>query len=728
SNLADFILEQLYKVVSATDVKDPKGKVDFSVIDLKNRYNDDRLALENNQATTKDVQEAILYLSKVQALEIEGGFLVCYNALQMKRIEKSNKRRFEKKDFRSLEKNYHAKQHMIHSMKKFAEVMYDSEEKGKELLKDYFGLSEVKFFDKWFEPGYLNEITKNMSKNTYERIFGSLSGQQKKIIEDDQSENIVVLAGPGSGKTKVLVHKLASLLLLERVKSDQLLMLTFSRSAAMEFKERLVNLVGNLGFMVKIQTFHSFCFDILGRVGNLDGSDTVITDAISMIENGEVETSQITKSVLVIDEAQDMDAEQYKLVQLLMKNNEDLRVIAVGDDDQNIYEFRNSSSEYMKKIIIEHNASQYELLENYRSLQNIVSFTNNYVDRLPNRLKRSPITAVNLEPGLVKVYKHAFGFMEVPLVDQLLRDHYTGTKAVLTATNRGTYFLIGKLIKDGIQAHLVQSNDGFRIFDLYGIRCFYNEIRKHFDKTDELLISEEIWTSGRTYIDTAFGNSEDHSFINSVIDRFESLNPEKYISDLYEYLVESKMEDFEDEEQDAVVVSTMHRAKGKEFDNVYLLLERKKEWSEQDLRVLYVAMTRAKKTLTIFTNDEYISFGDDHAEMHIDNDMYPSTNSLVMQLSYDGVVLSRFEHYQELITGLRSGDHLQWNNSTLFYDNVGIAMLSKKAKGNVQKLLSKGFEVYDVTIRHIVFWKSKDTEKELLIVFPDLYFRRNDAL
>lgn len=97
-----------------------------------------------------------------------------------------------------------------------------------------------------------------------------------------------------------------------------------------------------------------------------------------------------------------------------------------------------------------------------------------------------------------------------------------------------------------------------------------------------------------------------------------------------------------------------------------------------------------------------------------------------MQLSYDGVVLSRFEHYQEIITKLRSGAHLRWDNNTLFYENTGIAMLSKKAKGNIQELLERGFEVYDVVIRHIVLWKGKDSDRELLIVFPDLYLRREE--
>jgi ATP-dependent DNA helicase RecQ len=76
---------------------------------------------------------------------------------------------------------------------------------------------------------------------------------------------MVVAAGPGSGKTRVLVHKLASLLLMEDVKHEQLLMLTFSRAAATEFKKRLIGLVGNAANFIEIKTFHSYCFDLLGK-------------------------------------------------------------------------------------------------------------------------------------------------------------------------------------------------------------------------------------------------------------------------------------------------------------------------------------------------------------------------------------------------------------------------------------------------------------------------------
>ena len=127
-------------------------------------------------------------------------------------------------------------------------------------------------------------------------------------------------------------------------------MLTFSRSAATEFKQRLRKLVGDAANYVEIKTFHSYCFDLLGRIGNLEDAVGVVRKASEMILSDEVEPNRISKTVLVIDEAQDMSADEFALVSALMEKNEEIRVIAVGDDDQNIYEFRGSSSEYLRDL------------------------------------------------------------------------------------------------------------------------------------------------------------------------------------------------------------------------------------------------------------------------------------------------------------------------------------------------------------------------------------------
>ena len=69
-----------------------------------------------------------------------------------------------------------------------------------------------------------------------------------------------------------------------------------------------------------------------------------------------------------------MDENEYRLVEILMEKNEDMRVIAVGDDDQNIFRFRGSDSKYLKNMITKHDARQYMLTDNYRSCKSIVNF------------------------------------------------------------------------------------------------------------------------------------------------------------------------------------------------------------------------------------------------------------------------------------------------------------------------------------------------------------------
>lgn len=126
-----------------------------------------------------------------------------------------------------------------------------------------------KFVTKYFKGERIQDIDRNITPQKYHQLFGELSDKQSQIINDADSKYIVVAAGPGSGKTRVLVHKLAALLLLEDVKHEQLLMLTFSRAAATEFKKRLIELIGNAANFVEIKTFHSYCFDLLGKIGSL---------------------------------------------------------------------------------------------------------------------------------------------------------------------------------------------------------------------------------------------------------------------------------------------------------------------------------------------------------------------------------------------------------------------------------------------------------------------------
>ena len=161
----------------------------------------------------------------------------------------------------------------------------------------------------------------------------------------------------------------------------------------------MLDLIGNAANYVEIRTFHSYCFNLLGRVGNIEKSDEILQITTEKIVNGEVERNRITKNVLVIDEAQDMDLDEFRLIKALMDKNEEMRVIAVGDDDQNIYTFRGADSKYFEQFVLEDGAKKYELIENFRSKKNLVEFTNQFVQRIQQRFKTTPITPVRKDNG-----------------------------------------------------------------------------------------------------------------------------------------------------------------------------------------------------------------------------------------------------------------------------------------------------------------------------------------
>ena len=541
-----------------------------------------------------------LRFSKIGALKLEGGFLVLYNGMEIKRIVKDNRIKYKVDDYRLLDEFYKQKIRQIHIVGEYANLMVRDYNAALQFVQDYFNMDFKKFIATYFKGERAKEIERNITPEKYNQLFGELSDKQAEIINDADSKYIVVAAGPGSGKTRVLVHKLASLLLLEDVKHEQLLMVTFSRAAATEFKRRLVGLIGNAANFVEIKTFHSYCFDLLGKIGTLEASSNVVKDAAEMIRNGEVEQGKITKSVLVIDEAQDMDEHEFELVKALMTINDDMRVIAVGDDDQNIYEFRGSNSEHLRTLIEHYGATKYEMTENYRSNTNVIDLANAFSESIADRMKSAPIEAVTDEAGVVRITHHTCANMEEAVVNELLATYKTGKVCVLTNTNDEALRVLGLLLKNGKRSKLIQSLDGFRLYNLLEVRVFLKAIDRNLHSP---VISDDIWKNAKKELFSNYHNSACIDNIRRLILDFEATHSVKYRSDFEEFLNESKFEDFYDEQdQEVIYVSTIHKSKGREFDNVYMMLKNSAGKTDAERRALYVGMTRAKSNLYIHTN------------------------------------------------------------------------------------------------------------------------------
>ena len=721
--ISRFAIEWLYKLASDTIKENsPNKAVLFSVVELLNQIKSSHQSLfgKLDNLQLEDVEEALLYLSKVGVLKLEGGFLVLYNAMDIQRI-KDNKSRYKQDDYRILNEFYKQKIQQVHIVGEYANLMVKDYNTALQYVQDYFQMDYKKFVSKYFKGERTCEIQRNLTPKKYKQLFGQLSKRQMDIISDKDSRCIVVAAGPGSGKTRVLVHKLASLLLLEDVKHEQLLMLTFSRAAATEFKQRLMELIGNAAHFVEIKTFHSYCFDILGRIGNLEDAKNVVAKAAEMINQGEVEPNKIGKTVLVIDEAQDMGTEEYALVKALMTSNEEMRVIAVGDDDQNIYEFRGSDSGYMYQLTQERGSKIVEMTENYRSAHHPVNFANDFLKIIDKRMKSTPIISMRKEDGWVEVTRHQSKYMYQPLVENLLQHKDKGTSCVLTQTNEEAVILMALLRKQGISSKLIQSMEGLRFWNILEMRYFMRYIDKRI-KTP--LITEELWEETKHATFSTYNRSLSLMYVKRCVEQFEQTNKTKYFSDFKEFVFESSVEDFCDISGTDVVVSTIHKAKGREFDNVYMLVSDNYVKDVHLMRRYYVGITRAKNRLFIHTNGDY--FNRLSADRYfIDQQQYNMPEEIVLQLSHKDVNLGFFKERKQEVLALRGGDLLTYSDFFLYSSltNKPIAKVSSKMQGTLSEWEKRGYKVKSASVRFVVAWKPKDApkdEQETAILLADL--------
>ena len=738
-----FIIERLYSLVKENDSEEKS--LQFSVVELLNdlKSNHQSLFSDFSSLQLEDVEEALLYLSKIGAMKLEGGFLVLYNAMAIKRT-KELRLRYKQEDYRMLNEFYKQKIQQIHIVGEYANLMVRDYNAALQYVQDYFQMDYHRFISKYFKGNREAEIERNVTPSKYRKLFGMLSKRQKEIIDDHESRCIVVAAGPGSGKTRVLVHKLASLLLLEDVKHEQLLMLTFSRAAATEFKQRLMQLIGNAAHFVEIKTFHSYCFDLLGRVGNLDEAGDVVKQAAEMIKNGEVEPNRISKTVLVIDEAQDMSKDDYALVTALMKANEEMRVIAVGDDDQNIYEFRGSNSLYLYELTQTEHSRFFEMTENYRSFRHIVEAANDFARNIRQRIKSAPIISMSQEDGEVRIVKHPYEiqekrvYMYQPILEDVIRlqtsnnqkatdgssDKKNETISILTQTNEEAVIMLALLHSHGIKAKLVQSMDGLRFWNLAEVRYFLKKIDQSLKETKSPIIPDDIWETAKHQTYQKYASSLALQYLHRSLQIFEQTNRAKYYSDLKEFVFESSVEDFCDITESDIVVSTIHKAKGHEFDHVLMLITHPEHPTDEILRRYYVGMTRAKQTLTIHTNGNL--FDTLHTAQHLyDTQAYDEPNEIVLQLSHKDVNLGFSKPHKDTILSLRSGMPLTYHDHCLCLPSTSkdIAQFSIKMNEKIGKWELKGYKITTAKIRFIVAWKSKDApkdEKESAIVLADL--------
>jgi ATP-dependent DNA helicase RecQ len=602
-------------------------------------------------SSVKDVvrlmERALLWLHEQEVIKISKGMAVFRSAMTIRLGP--DKRKFTKSDFEPLQIHYDEQVVQIHVMSEYALRGRQRMAEAMRLTMDYFNLPKDDFIKRWL-PNRGNELSRQTSPESWRKIVEDLGNSvQKKIVADDrENTNVLVLAGPGSGKTRVLVHRIAYLVRVRRENPRGILALAYNRHAAVEIRRRLRDLIGDDAKGVLVMTCHAMAMRLVGvsfagtsrsRI-NID-FNKVLRDAISLLkgdglapEEADDQRDQLMSGFrwILVDEYQDVGKDQYELISALAGRTQldaenRLSLFAVGDDDQNIYAFNGASVEFIRQFEADYAAKPSYLVENYRSTGHIIQASNCVIAPSAERMKSQyPIvidrarSKLNAGGELSRIDPVTQGKVLLINVRSGKNDKQLQAVAVVDELIR-----ISKLVPNWQwnRSAVIARNWNF----LSPVRAYCESLDIPVQMGDEDIGS--IWRLRETqdlvdHVREFGSNLIDLGEVKTwLVARPSSPWNELLISGLESYRIESGFKiappnlfiDWIAEwgqelrrKQSGLLLLTAHSAKGLEFEHVGILdsswiSQRHSKGLDEGRRLFYVAMTRAKTSLTIACMD-----------------------------------------------------------------------------------------------------------------------------
>jgi len=274
---------------------------------------------------------------------------------------------------------------------------------------DYVSRGQGEFRRRWLRDRDKGNERKTPPES-WRAIVESLNNpaQQRIVADDREQTNVLVLAGPGSGKTRVLVHRIAFLVRARRENPRGILALAYNRHAAVEIRHRLADLISDDARGVTVLTCHGLAMRLVGasfsgRTERPDGEAfrEVMRQAVALLrgeglppEDADEQRERLLAGFrwILVDEYQDVDGDQYELISALAgRTLEDgdrkLTLFAVGDDDQNIYAFSGASVEFIRRFEADYGPKPAFLTANYRSTGHIIKAANALIEPARGRMK-----------------------------------------------------------------------------------------------------------------------------------------------------------------------------------------------------------------------------------------------------------------------------------------------------------------------------------------------------
>ncbi len=785
-----------YLIQKAGKVRSKDALAETSYGELLEQFNKNQntaaIPAEKREAL---LNQALLYLHKQDVIRLNHGMTILRHAMTIHLNETNLHKDYLKNDFTQLARYYISKRLQIHAMREYAVKALEKITLGLELVKDYFHDKESDFYNKWFK-GREAELKEDISPATLKKITGALNPVQHAIVTDKSDHNHLILAGPGSGKTRVIVHRVAWLVRARHSDPAGIIVLAYNRHAAREIKKRLYDLIGGIAAAITVLTYDGMAMRLLGI--RITGKEDVpkaqfqqwCEEATAMLNNSDNDTEtgmDDTRDKLLagfrhilVDEYQDISETHYNLVSALagrsrQDDNDKLTLLAVGDDDQNIYSWNGSSSNtYIERFCQDYNVTRPDYLtQNYRSSAHIIAAANAVIATIPDRLKKDYPITINDErkdnpPGGNWTEKDSERQGKVRVI-YLPKggNHNQQTQAIWAEILRLRekepaieWQDIAILVRNNNQLKTLQtlcetqkipysvSFNKKSQTTLYKLRQIVR-LKEALAACEQPLAAGEIkilleqqqtdyrW---REYFQILFQDfcDEHGEYLNN--DAADGYIPAQYQPHylkkwLADYLVELKKL-----RSSGIYLGTIHSAKGLEFKHVFLP---DSGWTNnaEECRLYYVGMTRAIETLTMIQTDPSHPFitalpeeNTDRIEQYFAEDAtlhteyrtltleeidlgFAAWDEQVKRNSQNTPQLKNIHEKLRIIASLNLGIPLQvrrkYDNWEFLYDGVVVAKTSQKARYTFPKSSFRA-----VVAELVVRYKTEESD-QFLYRYPE---------
>ena len=444
---------------------------------------------------------------------------------------------------------------------------------------------------------------------------------QEKIIKEEPTRRILVNAGPGTGKTYTLIQKIIYMISVQDISPDDIMILCFSRAAVAVIRERLEDAEnqGMIGFewrALEVRTFDSFATWTIAYIQKeapgllprgfklgLLNYDERIQQIIQLFNKPELKNSFSELKHFIVDEVQDLvDLRAELVLSILSLLPKKCGFTLMGDSCQSIYDYQvqndnnskmNSEAFYEEFFRKFYMASNYSLTVNHRQnndriaqqyrnmiLQGDLAGCDQYIKQIDKGLKTVPLRSTNAIIKKCSQNECSLG--------------------ILTRKN-GQALLISKWLRGQKISHQVLSSTRANTLGDWLAEIFMNYSDQTIDENRFEDAFENIYT----------GDYEPYwnAIISTQIDKSKSVyNMEDILIGILNNAKDPLLFDSVEGTSDSITVSTIHKAKGREFD--YVLVDptvfEDDDYYNNDLaehKVRYVALTRYKEAFAKISLD-----------------------------------------------------------------------------------------------------------------------------